>query len=111
MHPVHEVKGFLILGEREGYQSFKPLIIVERIKCGQTILQYLIRIGGGQSKDEIQDLSSYILREAGNCRKKFRLGYSDGPDGKLSICLSKPHFCCIRPKNWKLQSNVSSYQK
>ena len=107
-HPIHEVRGLLIPSEREGYLSFEPLIIIERIKCGQTIFQYFIGIASRWSMDEIQDLSSYILREAWNCMIKFCLGYSDSPNGKLSISLSKPHFCCFRPENWKLQSNVSS---
>ena len=61
------------------------------------------------STNEIQDLSSNILGKANNCMIKFCLGYCDGLDGKMSVWLSEPNFCQVRPENKELHLNIVCY--
>ena len=92
-------------------QGFKSLIIVQRIECGETLLQNLILISSGRGADEVEDLRSDILRKASHRVLELGLGYSDGFDGKLRISLRKPYFSCFGPENWEFKSNVRSYNR
>ena len=31
-HPVHQVRRFLVPGERKGFQSLEPLIVIQRVE-------------------------------------------------------------------------------
>ena len=90
-------------------ESFKSLIIVQRINRSKMILQNFVSLASWRNLDEVEDLSSYILRKTGHRVLKLCLGYSNSSDGKLSVSLSKPNLSCVGPENRKLQCDVCSY--
>ena len=91
----------------EELQSFKSLLVVQRIKRSKTILQNFERVASWRGLDKVKYLSNYILRKTGQVMVKLCLGYSDGSDGELGVSLSKPNLSCVRPENRKLQSYMN----
>ena len=52
-HSVHDVRWLLIPGQWKRNEGFKSLIIIQRIKPGEVLLQNLTWISGGRGMDEI----------------------------------------------------------
>ena len=75
------------------------------------LLKNLIRVSGGRSSDEVQDLRCHILRKASHRVVELSLRYSDGFDSELRISLRKANLSCFRPEHRKLESNVRSYSR
>ena len=89
----------LISGERKRNQSLKTLIIIQSIECYQPFTENLIGISGRRSKDQVQDLRSYLLRNDHVRVVKLSLAYQNVLNRKLRVSLCKSHFWCIRPKS------------
>ena len=62
-HPVHQVRRFLVLGERKGYQSLEPLIVIQRVKSDEPFSEDTVGVSSWRSADQIQDLRCYLLRQ------------------------------------------------
>ena len=60
-HPVHQMRRFLVPGERKGYQSLKTLIVVQLVESDQTLPENFIGVSSRRSADEIQDLICNFL--------------------------------------------------
>ena len=73
------------------------------------LFKNLIRISGGRSADEVEDLPCDILRKANYRVVKLGLGYSDVLDGELRIGLRKPNLSCFGPENRKPKRDAGSY--
>ena len=43
-HPIHQVQWLLVSGKREGYQSFKPLIVIQRVQLDEALPEYFVGI-------------------------------------------------------------------
>ena len=41
-HPIHQVRRLLVPGEREGNQSFKPLIVIQRVQLDEASAENLV---------------------------------------------------------------------
>ena len=52
-HPVHQVRRFLVPGERKGYQSLKSLIVIQRVESDEPFLEYTVRVSGRRCADQI----------------------------------------------------------
>ena len=85
-HPVNQVRGFLIPGERKGYQSLEQRIIVQGVKRYQTFSENLVRISSWRSTDKVQDLRCNFLREDGDSMIKLCLAYRDTSDLCANMC-------------------------
>ena len=55
-HPVHQMRGFLVSGERKGYQGLELLIIIQRLERDETLTENTVRVSGRRGADQIQDL-------------------------------------------------------
>ena len=55
-HPVHQMRGFLVLGEGKGYQGLESLIVIQRIECDETLTENTVRVSSRRGRDQIQDL-------------------------------------------------------
>ena len=43
-YPVHQVRRLLVSREREGYQSFKTLIVIQRVQLDKTLSEYFVGV-------------------------------------------------------------------
>ena len=75
------------------------------------LFKNLIRVSGGRSADEVEDLRCNILGKASYRVVKLGLGNSDVLDGKLRIGLRKLNFSCFGPEHRKLESDAGSYSR
>ena len=103
------MRWLLVSSQRKRNKCFESLIIVQRVELCKTLLQNFKRVTSWRSSDEVEDLSSYILKKTGHSVVKLRLGYCIGFDGKLRISLIKPNLNCVGPEIGKLQRSVCSY--
>ena len=55
-HPVHQMRRFLVSGERKGYQCLKSLIVIQRVESNETFLENTVRVSGRRGVDQIQVL-------------------------------------------------------
>ena len=53
--------GFLVSGERKGPQILETLIVVQGVECIQQFSENLVRISGGRSMNQIQNLGCNLL--------------------------------------------------
>ena len=57
------MRGFLVPGERKGYQSLKSLIIIQRVEHDKTITEDTIRVSSWRGADQVQDLRGHLFRK------------------------------------------------
>ena len=98
---------FLVSREKKRNQSLESLVIIQSVEGNQPFLENLVRISSRRNIDEIQRLRSNILRENSNSVVKLSFRYVDISDQELSIRLSKPYFCSVRPEGGQFHQNVS----
>ena len=55
-HPVYQIGGFLVLGERKGYQDLELLIIIQCVKRDEMFMENTVRVFSRRGMDQIQDL-------------------------------------------------------
>ena len=73
-----------------------------------SLFQNLIRISSGRGANEVEDLRGDVLRKASHRVVKLSLGYRDGFDSKLCICLRKPNSSCFGPEHGKFKSTFAA---
>ena len=105
-HPVHQMGRLLVPRERKGNQSFKTLIIVQRVERYKTILENTIWISSRRGVDKVQDLRRHLSRK--NCYCVVELGFADRNIAvrKLSVHQCKPNFGRIQPENRQLHRHI-----
>ena len=67
------MRGFLVPGERKGYQSLESLIIVQRVERDKTLTEDTIRVSSWRGMDQVQDLRGNLLRKNSYCVVKLSL--------------------------------------
>ena len=55
-HPVHQMRRFLVSGERKGYQCLESLIVIQCVESDETFMENTVRVSGRRGLDQIQDL-------------------------------------------------------
>ena len=97
-YPVHQVRRFLVPGEKKGYQSLESLIVVQRVESDEAFLEDTLM--GLRLEDCGSDPGSAMLPlEAGQLlrgRTSSCLWLHSGSQTERPLC--KPNFRPVRPE-------------
>ena len=52
-HSVHQMRGFLVSGERKGYQGLESLIIVQHVERDEMLAENTIRVSSRRGTDQV----------------------------------------------------------